>query len=393
MQNTESQAPKNRRRPFIIFAGMVAVPLVVAAIWLLIPTAVADILERPPYRSDYGRVVDKASDPNTADDRKVYENRGEPMYVLPAFLMRPDLTPESERPRDPHNLLDKNGDLVDLETAKPEDLAFDPNPYHVSEKWNEYWRKIHGMRFTHKDSPDDRSMALMLRYDQVHRISSGPTSFFPPPYQPPVDENGQLHSELLGKIPAYQRPKYDGFAYMAFNTLEELQTSFGQGKFPAKIVPEERIMFRSVPHLIAKEYIIIPNRGPRGAIMLVKIHRLREGIDKNEWQRHWRTEHADLVLGQTATHRFVTRYAQLHNVGPEKPGELFWHPVGKEMDGITVMEFANMSAIEDFLVSPGYRKIEADERRHLDLDASVYWTAINHNIIDKIVVEVPTRRE
>lgn len=383
-------SPSRRRN---VVAGLASLPLLALIACLFVPQVLADILERPPYRTKYGHATDKASDPNTAEDRSVYENRGEPLYVLPAFLMRPDLTPESERPRDPDNLLDRDGKLIDLDKAKPEDLAFDSNPYHVSEKWNEYWRKIHGMRFTHKDSPDDKSMALMLRYDQVHRISSGPTSFFPPPYQPPVDAEGHLYSELLGKIPAYKRPQYDGFAYMAFNTLEELKISFGQGKFPAKIVPEEQIMFRSVPHMIAKEYIIIPNRGPRGAVMQIKIHRLKDGIDKETWQKHWRTDHADLVMAQTASHRFVTRYAQLHNVGPDREGELFWHPVGKEMDGVTVIEFANMSACEDFLMSPGYKKIEADEARHLDMAASVYWTAINHNIIDKIAVEIPTKRD
>ncbi|HBE67637.1 MAG TPA: hypothetical protein DDW52_05755 [Planctomycetaceae bacterium] len=393
MNKSDTSSNQTSLRGRYLWAGLASIPVLAIVAYMFVPHALADILERPPYRKSYGHKTDKATDRNTADDPAVYSNRGEPLYVLPAFLMRPDLTPESERPRDPNNLLDRNGKLIDLKTAKPEDLAFDSNPYHVSEKWNEYWRKIHGMRFTHKDNPDDQSMALMLRYDQVHRISSGPTSFFPPPYQPPVDRGDHLYSKLLGKIPAYKRPQYDGFAYMAFNTLEELQISFGQGKFPAKIVPEEQIMFRSVPHLIAKEYIIVPNRGPRGAVMLIKIHRLKDGVDKEMWQKHWRTQHADLVLAQTATHRFVTRYAQLHNVGPDKEGELFWHPVGKDMDGITVMEFANMSAVEDFLMSPGYKKIEADEGQHLDLEKSVYWTAINHNIIDKIAVEIPTKRD
>ena len=51
-----------------------------------------------------------------------------------------------------------------------------------------------------------------------------------------------------------------------------------------------------------------------------------------------------------------------------------------------------MADLEDFLMSPGYREIEADEAEFLDMDASVYWTAINHNIIDKIMNEVPTDR-
>lgn len=352
----------------------------------------ADILERPPYRADFGYETDKPSAPNTADSPDVYANANPPLIVLPAFLMRPDLTPESERPRDPDNLVGHDGEPVDLGAARPEDLAFETNPYLVSEYWNEYWRKIHGMRFTHRDGPDDASMALMLRYDQVHRISSGPTSSFAPPYQPPLDENGQLFQNIVGNIPPYQRPQYDGFAYMAFNNLEDLSDSFGQGKFPKYIVPEEHVMFRSVPHLIAAEYIIVPNRGPREAISLIKIHQVGDGVDRNTWQEHWLTNHADLILAQPATHRFVARYTQLHSIGPSEEGALFWHEVGNDWDGITVMEFHNMSDLEDFLMSPEYRKIEADEATFLDMDASVYWTAINHNIIDKIMNEVPTDR-
>ena len=352
----------------------------------------ADILERPPYRDRYGHQTDAVGEPNTAERPGVYENTRPPLIVLPAFLMRPDLTPESERPRDPDNLVGHDGQPVDLETAQPEDLAFEQNPYIAGEYWNEYWRKIHGMRFTHRDGPDDASMALMLRYDQVHRISSGPTSFFAPPYQPPLNADGELFSEIVGNIPPYQRPQYDGFAYMAFNNLDDMSISFGQGKFPEYIVPEEHVMFRSVPHLITAEYIVVPNRGPREAVSLIKIHQVADGVTRDDWQEHWLTDHADLVLAQPATHRFVARYAQLHNIGPAQEGDLFWHEVGAEWDGITVMEFHNMSDLEDFLMSPDYQEIEADEAEFLDMGASVYWTAINHNIIDTIMNEVPTDR-
>ena len=364
----------------------------IGAITAPLGTVEADILERPPYRSDFGYQTDDPDAPNTAEAADVYENTNPPLIVLPAFLMRPDLTPAAERPRDPDNLVGHDGEPVDLETARPEDLAFETNPFLVAEYWNEYWRKIHGMRFTHRDAPGDASMALMLRYDQVHRLSSGPTSLFPPPYQPPLDADGRLFEDIIGNIPPYRRPQYDGFAYMAFNNLEDLTVSFGEGKFPRYIVPEEQVMFRSVPHLITAEYIIVPNRGPRETISLVKIHQVADDVDRDDWQDHWLSDHADLVLAQPATHRFVTRYTQLHNIGPEGEGDLFWHEVGSQWDGITVMEFHNMADLEDFLMSSGYREIEADEAEFLDMDASVYWTAINHNIIDKIMNEVPTDR-
>ena len=76
----------------------------------------------------------------------------------------------------------------------------DKNPYVVGEKWK-YWRKIHAVRFTYRDGTKDRSMALMLRYDQVHRISSGPSSLRPPPYEVPLGPDGQLYSTVVGRIP------------------------------------------------------------------------------------------------------------------------------------------------------------------------------------------------
>jgi hypothetical protein len=376
---------ENRPRAAMMLAGAA----VLASIGL---SARADILERPPYRPNYGYQTDDPAQPNTGDRPGVYQNVHAPLIVLPAFLMRPDLTPETERPRDPNNLVDDQEKPVNIATAKPSDLAFEKNPYIAGEKWNEYWRKVHGVRFTHRDGSTDESMALMLRYDQVHRISSGPSSLSPLPYLPPLGPDGKLYEKIVGRIPEYRRPQYDGFAYMAFNNLKDLTTSFGQGKFPKYIVPEERVMFRSVPHLIAAEYIVIPNRGPREAIMLIKIHKVKPGVSRDAFQEHWLGRHADLVLSKPATHRFVTRYAQLHNLGPRKQGELFWHLVGQSYDGITVMEFHNMADLEDLLMSPDYKEIEADEAQYLDMTTSEYWAAINHNMIDKIMNEVPTDR-
>ena len=82
---------------------------------------------------------------------------------------------------------------------------------------------------------------------------------------------------------------------MAFNNLRDFTESFGQGKFPKYIVPKERIMFRSVPHMVPAEYIVIPYRGPRPAIMLIKVH-VAGAVGREKFQEHWLCEHAYLVL-------------------------------------------------------------------------------------------------
>ena len=323
---------------------------------------------------------------------KNFQTTNEPLIVLPAFLSRADSTAANARPRDPQNVVNSKGEPIADPSERPKELAFEADANINFEKWDEYWRKVHGMRFTYEDGLEDRSMALMLRYDQVHRIPGGPTSFFPPPYRAPVNAEGKLFDRVIGSIPAYRRPTYDGFAYMAFHSVEDLTVSFGQGKFPAKIVPEERVMFRSVPHLITREHIFKASPAHRDAVSLVKVHVRNNSVARPAFQEQWLHEHSNIVLSQPATHRYVLRYAQLHNIGPAKPGELFWHPVGSKWDGITVMSFACMTDLEDFLMSDDYAVIEADEQQHVDAQQSEYWSALNYNIINRIYPEQETVR-
>ncbi len=321
-----------------------------------------------------------------------FEATTEPLIVLPAFLSRADTSPVSDRRRDPNNVVGRDGRPLADPSADPTALAFDKDPNLLYEKWDEYWRKVHGMRFTYEDGPEDKSMAVMLRYDQVHRVPGGPTSHFPPPYRAPVDENGRLHAKVIGKIPDHRRPQWDGFAYMAFRSLDDLTLSFGSGKFPAKIVPEEQVMFREVPHMIAKEFILVPSARHRDPIVLVKTHHRKQGTSREAFQARWLGKHADLVIARGATHEYVRRYAQLHNVGPKKEGDLFWHAAGSQIDGVTVMSFGSMNDLEDYLMTEHYAAIEADEREFVDPVRSEYWTALNYNIINRLYPEMATRR-
>lgn len=323
---------------------------------------------------------------------KTFSSTDEPLIVLPAFLSRADSTPQADRPRDPTNVVGRDGQPIPNPDADPSALAFEPNPNLAYEKWDEYWRKVHGMRFTYEDGPDDKSMAVMLRYDQVHRIPGGPTSHFPPPYVAPVDGGGRLHSKIIGRIGAYKRPLYDGFAYMAFKSLEDLTLSFGSGKFPAKIVPEEQVMFRSVPHMIAREHIVVASPAHRDPVSLIKVHKRLPSLSRADFQKRWLHEHADAVVARAATHHYVRRYAQLHNVGPAKQGDLFWHPLGSTWDGITVMSFAGITDVEDFLMTDHYAAIQADEAKFIDHGQSEYWTALNYNVINRLYPEQTTKR-
>jgi hypothetical protein len=73
----------------------------------------------------------------------------------------------------------------------------DPNL--AFEYWNEYW-KVHAPKCSWSELGS--ASALILRYDRVHRIALGRSSFFPPPYRAIVDEEGRLPADLhFNKMP------------------------------------------------------------------------------------------------------------------------------------------------------------------------------------------------
>jgi hypothetical protein len=67
----------------------------------------------------------------------------------------------------------------------------------------------------------------VLRYDQLHRIASGPSSFFPPPYRAMVDEGGMLPSDPKRRVPAFRRPRWDGLAYITYAAEADIQAVLG----------------------------------------------------------------------------------------------------------------------------------------------------------------------
>lgn len=320
-----------------------------------------------------------------------FETVESPLFVLPVFLSRADATPENERPRDPANVVDGDGNLIRDLNGGHSALAFEADANISFEKWDEYWRKVHGPRFTYEEGPEDKSMRVLLRYDQIHRVPGGPTSGFPPPYYAPVDANAKLHASVIGRIAPYNRPSFDGLAYMAFRSYEDMVTSFGSGKFPAKIVPEERVMFRAVTHMVTQEYIIVASPRHRDAVSLVKIHRRAADLTRGQFQERWLRDHAPKMVAKPATHQYVRRYAQLHNIGPAREGDLFWHPVSRVWDGITVMSFSCVADLEDFIMSDDYNTMLSDEAEYSDLSLSEYWTGINYNIINRLYPEVVSK--
>ncbi len=138
---------------------------------------------------------------------------GRPLIVTPTLVSRVDDTPRGERPRDAGSARSRHGHEVHFPDWRPHTLALEGNPDLAFEHWDEYWRKAHGPKFAW-DEPGNSS-DLVVRYDQLHRIASGPSSFFGPPYRAMVDESGRVPSDPEKRVPAFGRSRWDGLAYIA----------------------------------------------------------------------------------------------------------------------------------------------------------------------------------
>ena len=326
----------------------------------------SDLLQRPPH----GRSVGSTT---------------QPLIVTPTFVSRTDVTPEADRPHDAGSGVDRDGHEVADPDRRPSALALEPDPNRAFEHWDEYWRKVHGPKFAYAE-PGARNDRV-LRYDQVHRIASGPAWAFRPPYRAMVDADATLVSDPAARVPAYARPQWDGFAYIAYGAEEDIAAVLGQPQYAERIIADERTAFRMVTREVAREYIIIPSSRHRDPISLVKIHRRRPDLSREAFQRHWLGTHADLVAGSPATAEYVRRYAQLHPFGATQAD-----PEGSKIDGISVLSFASLNDVEDYLVTADHASIEAAEATFADPDASEFWTAVNYSVINRLVPERATDR-
>jgi hypothetical protein len=317
--------------------------------------------------------------------------RPPPQTVIFSFLSRPDATSLAERRKGDGHMLDSNGRVIDDPSANPSANVFEADPNLNFEKWGEYWRKVHGVRFVYAEDPDDHSLDHLLRYDQIHRIPAGPSSKAPLPYEVLVDADGKLHDTIIGHIPPHVRPRWDGVAYLTFDTPDHIGKVFGTDRVQNKIGPEDRTMFRDVAPILSRQFVLVPS-DRIDAVSLVKTHVRRPELNRDTFQRHWLAEHADTVLAQQATRTLVGRYVQLHNVGGATEGEAFFYPETSAIDAVTLMSFSNMNDLEAYLLSEGHAAIMKSEERFSLTAEAEYWSALNFNIVQREAGERPTAR-
>ncbi|WP_338663400.1 hypothetical protein VQH23_25120 [Pararoseomonas sp. SCSIO 73927] len=316
--------------------------------------------------------------------REHFRSTTRPLIVTPTFVSRVDSTPPGERPRDEGSGKGRDGKEVSRPDRHPDALAIEPNPNLAFEHWDEYWRKVHGPKFAY-DEPGSTS-ELVLRYDQLHRIASGPSSFFRPPYRAMTEVDGRLVSDPEARVPAFGRPRWDGLAYIVYGEEADIQSTLGQEKFAKRIIADEKVAFRMVTREIAREHILIPSARHRDPISLVRIHVRRPELSREGFQQRLVGEHAELVLSRPATHEFVCRYAQLHNIGSTQKD-----PEGSKIDAVSILAFASVNDVEDYLVSADHAAIDESEAR-LAGEGSEFWTAANYSVINRLLPELATER-
>ena len=112
----------------------------------------------------------------------------------------------------------------------------------------------------------------------------------------------------------------------------------------------------------------------------------RPDLSRAVFQQRLLGEHAETVLAQPATHEFVRRYAQLHNIGSTQKD-----PEGSKIDAVSILGFACLNDVEDYLVSADHAAIEASETA-LAGEGSEWWTAVNYSVINRLLPELATER-
>jgi len=318
--------------------------------------------------------------------RSSYHTTDAPLIVTPTFLTRADDTPRAARTMDPGSTKGLHGQGIENPDAEPAEIALEADPNLAYERWDEYWRKVHGPKFAYEEPGTDNEP--VLRYDQVHRFAGGPSSYFRPPYKAMVEADKKLVSDPYAHVPPYQRPRFDGFAYIAYAAEADIQRVLKQPQYDKRIIADEQTAFRLVTREIAREYILLPSPQHRDPLSLVKIHYRRPELSREEFQKCLLDHHAAVVMAQPATHTYVRRYAQLHNIGSTQQPD----PEGNPIDAVSVLSFASINDVEDYLATDDYQTIEADEATFIDLARSEFWTGLNYSVINRLLPELATRR-
>lgn len=299
-----------------------------------------------------------------------------PLALNPILLIRADNASASDmRMRGKDYIVDRNAVPVPEADKTPEKIALEQNPNLMFEHWDEYWRKVHGPRVVYQEGDDDQMLSGVCTYYQIHRLPAAPCSAFPPPYDPILDENGELYPATEIHVPHYHRPMYDGLVYWGAPTIEDLIPVGYSPRALNKVNFEGNVFNRNAVSGLSSEYIIIPlEKSALPPLCAVKIHYRKSGSRK-DFRDHLLKEHGQRIAELAETKNYVRRFAYIFCENKDVT-ESFATEEGMRVDAISVMYFDNMADCENYFSSAGYRGIQKAEETFLDMNRSEWWTGI-----------------
>jgi len=101
-------------------------------------------------------------------------------------------------------------------------------------------------------------------------------------------------------------------------------------------------------------------------VKLICFVKRNPALDVDEFHREWRGRHAELIRDHAAARRYLVRYEQNHRLARD-------YERGGDFDGVAIQWFRSARDFFAMVADPSFEaEIRSDERRLLDLDATVF---------------------
>lgn len=113
-------------------------------------------------------------------------------------------------------------------------------------------------------------------------------------------------------------------------------------------------------------------------IKLIVAIRKRADMSVEDFQHHWRTQHAALVKKSPATLKYVRKYVQCHTVLEQyKDGEVAF-------DGTAELWFDSAADKDAFFSDPDYlRDVRPDEERFADMTETLFFVTREEAVFER----------
>jgi uncharacterized protein (TIGR02118 family) len=111
-------------------------------------------------------------------------------------------------------------------------------------------------------------------------------------------------------------------------------------------------------------------------IKLIVAVKRKAGMSAEDFHRHWRTTHAELVRSNPASARYIRKYIQCHTL----PGEYAAGEVA--FDGTAELWFDSIGDKDRFYADPDYlAQIHPDESRFADMNGTVFFVTEEETVL------------